>query len=172
MSKCCKSEECKNKCTCTPIPGAPGTPGTSGTTFRKDDYGGLPPSDTIGIDGDVSVDTSDGKFYQKASGTWGVYFIHSAIKDAQGRVGVGTDTPDSDSMLDIVSGDKGVLIPRITTASRTGIAAPPTGLAVYDKDLNKFFYWDSAAWAEISTSVIGNTNFAAGYFGATLPFLL
>lgn len=160
MSKCCKSEECKNKCTCTPIPGAPGTPGTSGTTFRKDDYGGLPPSDTIGIDGDVAVDISDGKYYQKASGTWGSSYMQVSIKDSSGRVGIGTDTPDSDAMLDIVSGDKGVLIPRITTASRTGIASPPTGLVVYDKDLNKFFYWDSAVWKEISTSVVANTNFA------------
>jgi len=160
MSTCCKPKECKNKCTCTPVPGAPGIPGSSGTTFRKDDYGGLPPSDTIGIDGDVAVDISDGKYYQKASGTWGSSYMQVSIKDSSGRVGIGTDTPDSDAMLDIVSGDKGVLIPRITTASRTGIASPPTGLVVYDKDLNKFFYWDSAAWKEISTSVVANTNFA------------
>ncbi|MBJ6111493.1 hypothetical protein JAO73_20900 [Hymenobacter sp. BT523] len=53
---------------------------------------------------------------------------------ARAQVGVGTATPDAKSALDIRATDKGLLIPRLTAAQRTGITSPPQGLMVYQTD--------------------------------------
>ena len=55
------------------------------------------------------------------------------------QVGIGTLTPDASAMLDVVSSDKGILIPRVTsTASVTGTLAE--GLTVYQTSEPKGFY--------------------------------
>lgn len=43
---------------------------------------------------------------------------------AQNNVGIGTNTPDASSVLELQSTTQGVLVPRMTTAQRTAIAAP------------------------------------------------
>ena len=63
-------------------------------------------------------------------------------------------SPNSNTMLDIsFSGTnyKGILIPRMTTAQRTGtfdnsFGASEEGLTVYDTDLNCFFLYDGSGW--------------------------
>jgi len=64
-------------------------------------------------------------------------------------------TPDPSSMLDIQSNSKGLLIPRLTTAERTGISSAAEGLLVYDSDLKSFFIYGKTAkgtvdWYNIS----------------------
>ncbi|MGB6035582.1 MAG: hypothetical protein WBG42_04895 [Cryomorphaceae bacterium] len=54
---------------------------------------------------------------------------------------------DNSAMLDVSANDKGVLIPRLTSAQRTGISAPAEGLLVYQSDGESgFYYWDGLAW--------------------------
>lgn len=157
MSKsCCKKPACKNKCVCTPVPGAPGMDGVNGSVILVKP---TPPLIGSGRDGDIGVDSTNGKWYEKESGAW-TEFIQLQKVNSDGSVGIGTLTPEASAQLDVVSTDKGVLIPRLTTEQRVGISAPATGLIVYDSGLNKFFYWNSAAWTEISTSVVANSNFA------------
>ena len=66
-----------------------------------------------------------------------------------GSVGIGTYTPNSSALLDLTSTDKGMLVPRMTTAQRTAIASPATGLLVYDNDTNAFWFYNGTAWAAI-----------------------
>ena len=68
------------------------------------------------------------------------YFILLAIifpsmLQAQ-SVSINTDgsQPDNTAILDIKSNSKGLLIPRLTTAERTGIVSPAIGLTVFDTD--------------------------------------
>lgn len=52
------------------------------------------------------------------------------------------------------NGDKGILVPRLTTAQRTALAttAPAdNSLLVYDTDTKTFWYWDGTAWVEMAT---------------------
>lgn len=65
------------------------------------------------------------------------------------QVGIGTVSPDASSMLDITSTDKGLLIPRMTTAQRGAIANPAAGLMVFDNETNSFWYFNTV-WTEIS----------------------
>lgn len=54
---------------------------------------------------------------------------------------------DNSAMLDVSANDKGVLIPRLTAAQRTGISAPAEGLLVYQSDgVSGFYYYDGSDW--------------------------
>ena len=61
-----------------------------------------------------------------------ISFVFCSQK-ANAQVGIGTTTPDNSAMLEIKSGNKGILIPRLTTVQRTAISAPAKGLMVFDK---------------------------------------
>jgi len=52
-------------------------------------------------------------------------------------VGIGTATPDVSAALDITATNKGLLIPRMNTASMLGIASPANGLMIYDTQTNQ-----------------------------------
>lgn len=67
-------------------------------------------------------------------------------------VGIGTNAPNASAQLDVVSTNKGMLVPRMTTAQRTAIAAPASGLLVYDTDVSGFMYYNSSVWAQLSTT--------------------
>jgi hypothetical protein len=75
-------------------------------------------------------------------------------------------TADNSAMLDITSTSKGILIPRVSTAQRTAIAAPAKGLMVYDSTLKQFAYHDGTAWLLLSTgnspwTVSGSNQYSA-----------
>ncbi|MBG8555932.1 tail fiber domain-containing protein [Hymenobacter guriensis] len=71
-----------------------------------------------------------------------------------GGVRIGTaGTPDAKAALDVSATDKGVLVPRLTQAQRTAIAAPvPAGLLVYQTDgTTGFWYYEATAgWTSLS----------------------
>ncbi len=67
---------------------------------------------------------------------------------AQNNVGIGTNSPDPSAVLDLTSVNKGLLIPRVTTAQRLAIPAPATGLLVYDTDFDQFWYFDGVVWVQ------------------------
>ncbi|MEJ6583104.1 MAG: tail fiber domain-containing protein [Crocinitomicaceae bacterium] len=90
----------------------------------------------------------------------------STFSIAQNNVGIGTTTPNPSSALDIVSNDKGVLVPRMTTAQRTAIAAPAEALLVYDTDVDCFYYFVTATgWQNLCSGTVG----PSGPTGATGP---
>jgi len=61
-------------------------------------------------------------------------------------------TPDASAILDISSTDKGILIPRMTSAQRTAISGT-TGLLIYDTTTDSFWYHDGSAWKEIGQGI-------------------
>ena len=69
------------------------------------------------------------------------------------QVGIGTTTPDGTAQLDITSGSKGLLIPRMNATARGNITGPAVGLIVYQTDAPAgFYYYDGSAWNLIGTS--------------------
>lgn len=67
------------------------------------------------------------------------------------QVGINTTTPDSSSILDITSTEKGVLIPRMTAIERISISTPiAEGLLVYQTDdVEGFYFYDGSSWDRI-----------------------
>ncbi|MBU0765530.1 MAG: hypothetical protein KJ607_11910, partial [Bacteroidetes bacterium] len=107
-----------------------------------------------------------------------VFVIHT-INNVNGQNIAITDdegyTADPSAMLDVKSVDKGLLIPRLTTAQRTAVTTPATGLLVYDTDLNGFYYYNGADWDalfsgnETDPEVGANTsNYVPRWDGAAL----
>ncbi|KRD11714.1 hypothetical protein ASE21_08425 [Flavobacterium sp. Root901] len=58
----------------------------------------------------------------------------ACIGKTHAQTGINTQTPDVSAALEVKSpdGKKGLLIPRVTTAQKTAIPTPATGLIVYD----------------------------------------
>ncbi len=82
-----------------------------------------------------------------------VSFLAPALR-AQ-SVGVNTTTPDASAALDVSSTTQGMLVPRLTTAQRTAVSSPATGLLVFDSTTGSFWFYSGAAWTEIT---VGTTS--------------
>ena len=84
-----------------------------------------------------------------------------------GAAGIGTITPDASSLLEIKSVKKGLLIPRMTKNQRDAIAAPATGLLIYQNNAAPgFYYYDGTAWKAVSTNDIWKKNGTSIYYTA------
>jgi hypothetical protein len=69
-----------------------------------------------------------------------------------------SNTADASSVLDVYSTSRGMLIPRLTSAQRTGIASPATGLMVFDTDAGSMYLYDGAAWVAVAKRQLWNRN--------------
>lgn len=67
---------------------------------------------------------------------------------AQDNMGIGTLNPDPSAILEVQSTDKGVLLPRLTSAQKNGIPNPAQGLFIFDTDTESFWYYDGVQWVE------------------------
>lgn len=70
---------------------------------------------------------------------------------AKAQVGINTTEPDLSAVLDIVSTEKGILIPRLTLSQRSGITNPAEALLIYQTDNTPgFYYYSSSTWQPLS----------------------
>lgn len=74
------------------------------------------------------------------------FFFITGVSQLQAQVGIGTDTPDHSAMLQIQSSEKGFLLPKMTSAQRTSIVSPASGLQVYDTNTNSIWYYNGTFW--------------------------
>ena len=97
-----------------------------------------------------------------------ILFTKSLILSAQ--IGINTSTPDANTALDIVSDDKGILIPRVelndlNTASPLGLPVTD-GVMIYSESgtvSDGFYYWEGNEWNPIgrtpkNTFIISNSG--------------
>ncbi|RLD44646.1 MAG: hypothetical protein DRI89_02890 [Bacteroidetes bacterium] len=106
-----------------------------------------------------------------------VLFIIGVHAFSFAQIGIQTNNPDASSALDIVSTNKGLLVPRITLtsdlSSASPVTSPATGLLVYNSGSNQpqgFYYWGGTAWVKLesgtgtisSWELIGNSGTTAG----------
>lgn len=82
--------------------------------------------------------------------------------------------PATSAMLDITSTTSGLLVPRMTAAQKTAIAAPATGLLIYQTNApTGFYYFDGTMWVLLGGQpgwlLTGNagTNTATNFIGTT-----
>ncbi len=105
-----------------------------------------------------------------------LFFID--VLAAQVSVNQDSSAPDPSAMLDVKSSDKGMLVPRMTTAQRTAISSPATGLLVFDTDTESFWYRDSGSWVRLisgwnlsgNTGTVDGTNFIGTTDNVALDF--
>lgn len=74
------------------------------------------------------------------------------------RIGLGTTTTNPSALLELQSGTQGFLTSRMTTVQRLAIAAPPSGLEVFDTDAGVKMYYNGVRWLEIGAVPIGSVQ--------------
>ncbi|MFT5779591.1 MAG: hypothetical protein ACI837_002550 [Crocinitomicaceae bacterium] len=62
------------------------------------------------------------------------------------NVGINTNTPDPSAVLHLESDSQGLLVPTLTTAQRDAIAAPATGLIIYNTTDNQEEIYNGTCW--------------------------
>lgn len=102
----------------------------------------------------------------------GILIIISSFSFAQNvAINATGAAPVASAMLDIASTTTGFLAPRMTTAQRIAIAAPATGLLVYDTTLSAFLYFDGVIWRLMAYSggwlLAGNALTGTEFMGST-----
>jgi|GEM_PF-1414700 len=84
----------------------------------------------------------------------------AAQNDGGVSIGKGNSDADPSAILELVSSDKGLLIPRLTESEREGISSPASGLLVYDTDKSSFYYWSGKKWEAVGgTAVVSGTTY-------------
>jgi len=70
------------------------------------------------------------------------------------NMGIGTNTPVTSALLDLLSTSKGFLPPRMTTAQIDAISSPAEGLVAYDTDTEMLRLRKSSEWCHIPCGVV------------------
>lgn len=89
---------------------------------------------------------------------------------AQDNVGIGTNTPNASAILELLSTNKGMLVPRMNTIGMTSIPSPANSLLVYNTDSMCYFFYrlPSLSWISLCNSGSGSgSNGATGSTGPT-----
>ena len=87
------------------------------------------------------------------------FLFFAKITTAQIGISPTNLPPHASAMLDVTSTNKGLLIPRMTTAQRLAIASPANGLTVYDTNTLGFWFYNGTAWQNLLT--VGNNLWLA-----------
>ena len=78
------------------------------------------------------------------------FLLAAFLSYGQQNVGIGTDNPNTNAVLELESVDKGFLMPRLNTNARNTLGAlcgpNGEGLVVYDTEEDLFFFWDGSQW--------------------------
>ena len=87
-------------------------------------------------------------------------FLTLIVTGLRAQVGINNPniTASGSAMLDINSSDKGLLIPRLTTAQRDLIHAPATGLLIFNTTTARFNYYNGATWFQIETTFVADAT--------------
>jgi len=80
-------------------------------------------------------------------------------------------TADASAVLDVYSTTAGMLMPRLTTVARTGMASPATGLTVFDTGTSSYWYYDGSAWIEVSYGKLWSKTGAFTYLTNMTDFV-
>ncbi|HEY0030370.1 MAG TPA: collagen-like protein [Bacteroidia bacterium] len=90
---------------------------------------------------------------------------------AQDNVGIGTNTPNASAILEMLSTNKGVLIPRMNTAGMNAISSPANSLLIYNTDSMCYCFYrvPTASWLSMCSAMTGSTGATGptGVSGAT-----
>ncbi|MFZ4520569.1 MAG: PKD-like domain-containing protein [Bacteroidales bacterium] len=90
----------------------------------------------------------------------------AAATGTQSSAGVAISTtgavPHQSAILDVISPDKGVLIPRLTSAQRDQIL-PATGLAIFNTDSKSIEYFNGSSWLQLNLVITAGISITADF---------
>ncbi|TAL62214.1 MAG: hypothetical protein EPN85_03185 [Bacteroidetes bacterium] len=71
--------------------------------------------------------------------------LTATFNPVSAQVGFNNPNPHPSSIVDLTANNKGLLIPRMTSAQRQAITSPANGLLVFDKTLKAFCVYDTVS---------------------------
>jgi Phage Tail Collar Domain len=74
----------------------------------------------------------------------------SSLGSLHAQVGFNNVNPDPSSLLDLNASDKGLLVPRMTSAFRSAINLPGQSLLVFDTTLEGFYFYNAGTWYSLN----------------------
>lgn len=83
-----------------------------------------------------------------------LFIVYIALNSFAQNVAITDDdtyNAHSSAMLDVKSTTKGLLVPRLTTAQRTAIVTPATGLLVFDSSIGSYYFYNGTTWINLSS---------------------
>jgi hypothetical protein len=84
-------------------------------------------------------------------------FLRRLSVTANGNIGMGTVSPNSNAILELNATDKGLLLPRV--ADTNAIAGTkPNGLVIYSISDNKLYYYQGSKWLAVAAAA-GSGNY-------------
>ncbi len=90
-----------------------------------------------------------------------VILIFTTTSSYSQTVGIGTITPNTNAVLDVKSGTRGILVPRMDSVARKNI--PNTkGLMVYDSTTSSFWYNTGTQWLQVGIHHYIGEKFGGG----------
>ncbi len=89
------------------------------------------------------------KVYSICSLFFGLILFANAVSGQNVGINDTNANPDASAMLDVKSSSKGMLVPRMNSAQRTGISNAAVGLLVFDTQTESFWFKASAGWTEL-----------------------
>ncbi|MEN0049375.1 MAG: hypothetical protein AAF806_20110 [Bacteroidota bacterium] len=88
----------------------------------------------------------------------------SSVKPDRACIGCKTGEPDPSAALDVVSDDRGILIPRLDSVQV--VNDPALGLLIFDESKSSFQYYNGTTWVEFGgdaeTLALGINNITDG----------
>ncbi len=78
------------------------------------------------------------------------------------NVGIGTSTPHNSALLELRSTQRGLLIPRMTTAERNAIPNPALSVLIFNTTTGCFEYYDGTKWIILGRCTNGCVPFPGG----------
>jgi len=91
---------------------------------------------------------------------FGILFV---AQIASAQVGIGTLTPSSNSVLDLSSPDKGLMLPRVNDTN--SINNPTAGLMIYDLNAQSPAFHNGSSWNALAGASVtsGTTTYSITY---------
>ncbi len=102
------------------------------------------------------------------------FALAAIIANAYTQVAISTNgsSPNASAMLDVVSTEKGLLIPRMIMTERDVIDLPADGLLIYQTDNTPgFYFYDGSSWEIVATGAMEINNLADGKTNNSSVFL-
>ena len=79
-------------------------------------------------------------------------FTFYAFNAISQNIGIGTNTPHTNAILDINSANKGLLLPRLADTNAVS-GTKPAGLTIYSNSDNKLYFYNGTKWQSSAASV-------------------
>jgi type VI protein secretion system component Hcp len=80
---------------------------------------------------------------------------------ASAQVGIGTTNPSSNSVLDLTSPNKGLMLPRV--ASTSAVSSPTAGLMIYNMSTQSPAFYNGTVWNSLASALSGSTGDSITY---------